>query len=497
MAKKKNDVFDPRPYMQIAIEEMKKCIPEPRPDKKIPPFVGAVLLFPDGKTVRAHRSELRHGDHAEYTLLERKLGDQKLEECILFSTLEPCVKRSSPKIGCSKRTINAKIKHVYVGIQDRDPTVSGQGIKLIEKSGAKVEMFDSDLQEVIRAWNEDYLKQAGIRAKKEKEERENPMVKAEPKVNFEDFSDEALTKFIKESGKDFKLTSEKFKQFLWNSGAVDFNEETNTYKPSQIGYVLFGKDPRSVYPQAVLKASINYGDDHVESQDFDQPLVLVPELVEKWLKKVLPLSKDTSSFKRQDNPIFPVEPIREAIINALAHRNYDIKEAKCYLEIDNEKIIVRSPGEPLPSITLEKLNTFKAPSLSRNYPITYILSLMDLMEEKMFGMKEFREMRSKYNLPLPFYQFDEPFLTLTFPRSTKADKEIYPLESFAELNEEELAGYEFIKVSGFISKKEYAVHFGYNDKKAYRQLAKMKELGLITSKGASTATRYFVNPDIM
>ena len=45
----KDENFNPRPYMELAIEEMNKSLNEPRHDGKTPPKVGAILLFPDGK----------------------------------------------------------------------------------------------------------------------------------------------------------------------------------------------------------------------------------------------------------------------------------------------------------------------------------------------------------------------------------------------------------------------------------------------------------------
>jgi len=51
---------------------MKQSVAEPRDDEKVTPLVGAVLVFPDGEGVTAHRGELRHGEHAEFALLERK-----------------------------------------------------------------------------------------------------------------------------------------------------------------------------------------------------------------------------------------------------------------------------------------------------------------------------------------------------------------------------------------------------------------------------------------
>ena len=63
--------FDPRKMMERAIEVMRQSINEPRADGKPSPLVGAVLVKPDGTIDTACRGELRHGDHAEFTLLER------------------------------------------------------------------------------------------------------------------------------------------------------------------------------------------------------------------------------------------------------------------------------------------------------------------------------------------------------------------------------------------------------------------------------------------
>ncbi len=88
MAKKLK--FDPRKMMEKAIEVMLKSVNEPREDKKPSPIVGAVPVKQDGEVKTACRGELRHGDHAEYTLLERKHGKERLDGSILFATLEPC-----------------------------------------------------------------------------------------------------------------------------------------------------------------------------------------------------------------------------------------------------------------------------------------------------------------------------------------------------------------------------------------------------------------------
>ena len=73
MAKEKE--LTPRDFMEMAVEAMKKSIPEDREDKTSPK-VGAVLVSPDNKLMgTAYRGELRQGDHAEYTLMDRKFRE--------------------------------------------------------------------------------------------------------------------------------------------------------------------------------------------------------------------------------------------------------------------------------------------------------------------------------------------------------------------------------------------------------------------------------------
>ena len=81
--------------MEQAIEVMKQSINERRLDNKASPLVGAVLLKPDGNIETAHRGELREGDHAEFTLLERKNRATKLDGSILLPPSSPAL----PELG--------------------------------------------------------------------------------------------------------------------------------------------------------------------------------------------------------------------------------------------------------------------------------------------------------------------------------------------------------------------------------------------------------------
>ena len=85
--------------MQRAILLARNSVSE---EGRVSPKVGAVLAR-DGVVIgEAFRGELEAGQHAEFTLLERKLADDLIAGKTLFTTLEPYTARNTPKRPASK-----------------------------------------------------------------------------------------------------------------------------------------------------------------------------------------------------------------------------------------------------------------------------------------------------------------------------------------------------------------------------------------------------------
>ena len=495
-----NRPLNGRKMMERAIEEMRKSIPEQRDDGKVSPKVGAVLVHIGEKPpqrgpriVTAFRGELRDGDHAEFTLLERKCRDIELSDCVLFATLEPCAPgaRRHPKLGCAERIVLARIKQVWIGIEDPDPTVARKGIEHLQKNGVEVHMFDRDLQDKISQENESFLKQAQQRAEEASQPKEvvlSPLEGIPAALDLSDLSPEALEWYRTVSGIQESVESGQFRKSLLQRGILKL--EGAQYKPSGFGNILFGKSPRVSAPQASLLATIYYPNGEEEVKDFDGPQVFVPREVEKWLRDKLPNIIDRGQAVRAEksDPLF--ELIREGIVNALVHRDYSIEGAKCQLRVHPNKIEILSPGLPVKPITVEQVKSLDAPMLSRNPVLHFVFAQLRLAEERGLGLRSMRTKAIQAGLPLPQVEYLAPYLILTLHLTTQSTSDSISAEARDKLNETELSGLQWLATVTSAQSKDYAQAMNVDPRTARRHLKLFVDLGLAIPSGSGPTLAY-------
>ena len=480
-----------RELQEFAVAEMYKSIPE-HTDKE-DPKVGAILVDSDYKFIcAAHRGELRSGDHAEFTALERKCRNKKLDGCIVFATLEPCAPkaRNFPKLGCAERIVNARISKVYIGVQDPDPTVKGKGESFLRSKGIEIAYFDRDLQEKIMTANEIFMEEAIERARKADIEELKPnkseMEIALPHFDLKDFSEDALQSYIDISGIDYKVDSNEFKRLLLKWELTDIDEQ-QIARPTGWGLLLFGKNPTDKYSQARIKFTV-LTEKGVEpkTQDFIGPLVTIPPKIEEYLGFVFPKSLDRSRFEHREITEISIQLLREVIINAIVHRDYSIAEAQILIEVTPRTIVVKSPGKPI--VAIEKLQNFTAPTVSRNPKLADVYYNMKYIERRGIGMEEIK----KYN-PKPVYSVDEVYTVLTISR-IKTFWEDEKSNLINKITEKEKAVFSLIKESDIgLGRAEIVERLKIDYKTVQRALKKLSDAELIVSEGQSKATKYYFN----
>jgi pyrimidine deaminase RibD-like protein len=139
----------------MAIEEAKRSRSE---DPRAHPKVGAIVVKEGVVLGRAHRGELGDGDHAEYTLLEKKLKDASLVDATVYVTLEPCTARNHPKVCCASRLLERKVARVVYGMIDPNPVIRGEGIRRLRAGRVEIATFPEDLAAQVEELNREFIR---------------------------------------------------------------------------------------------------------------------------------------------------------------------------------------------------------------------------------------------------------------------------------------------------------------------------------------------------
>jgi ATP-dependent DNA helicase RecG len=133
------------------------------------------------------------------------------------------------------------------------------------------------------------------------------------------------------------------------------------------------------------------------------------------------LSKINTEFiikapTREERPELPEEALREAVANAIAHRNYR-SNANIQICIYHDRVEIVNPGGLAPSMKPEELGT---KSIPRNPLLFGILHRMEIVENIGSGIKRMRRICKEYAVEEPRFETDENWFTITFPRPVKA-----------------------------------------------------------------------------
>lgn len=194
--------------------------------------------------------------------------------------------------------------------------------------------------------------------------------------------------------------------------------------PRNVGLLFFNEDPDRFFPGArieVVRFPDDAGGDLLEEHIFRGPL---PEQIRACLGYLDGMS-GTFVRKRHDRPeadrtpAFPMEAVREALINAVYHRGYDgpPEPVTVYLYLDRLRIS-SYPG-PLPGIDPEHFQEgAEFPSVpARNRRIGDFLKELRLCETRGTGIPKIRREMRRNGSPPPDFRFDEgrTYFEVTLP----------------------------------------------------------------------------------
>ncbi len=491
-----------RRFMELAVKAMKSSRAE-HTDKR-DPLVGAVLVDKAGKVLgEASRAGIRVGNHAEYTLLERFLAAQDLEGATLYVTLEPCLVRSPPKKGCARHIAAARIGRVVVGIADPNPEVNGKGLGFLAANGVEIGQFDGDLRQVIRRENREFLEQFSTAIKKDQpattiytgpSPEEGVVVRA---ATAADFSATA----VREYAKRLVIAPRRTRAFLLQRGFLRAARKSGVVRPTLAGLVCFGTRPDVFLPQcklALMKlvgtSSEGVAPERVAPDgegDVRGPLLVVIEEAIAFFRKHVAVSQVVRGARREEVPEYPERAVREAIVNALVHRDYKAGRHPRVL-MYRDRIVVESPGYPPAPLTLREIRDGTASSIRRNPLIAEMASDLRLMEQRGEGFRLIRAAMREHGLADPVFDYRNGFFVVEL-LGRELSGGVHPT-LLADLTERQQELLRLIVEDGRVTSGEYARRFGITRETANQDFVRLMSLGLIERRGRGRATFYVPRP---
>ena len=118
---------------------------------------------------------------------------------------------------------------------------------------------------------------------------------------------------------------------------------------------------------------------------------------------------------------------------------------------------------------------------------------MNYVEEKGFGMKTFKSLHKKYGMSIPQFKYKEPFLTLTFARTTQGLKSLIKNAKNLNISDEELKLFEIFREKRPVSKSDFVSYSGLASRTAERYLQEWTENKMLTKIGSGPITKYIIN----
>ncbi len=202
-------------------------------------------------------------------------------------------------------------------------------------------------------------------------------------------------------------------------GLVWSEPHSGTHFATAAGIVLLAKDPSVVFPHCrILADSYRSGKPDGEPRDHEDirgPMPLVIDRAVAFIDRNTRHPMKVVGLNRVRLDEYPAEALREALVNAVAHRQYEDAGRKIMLEVFPDRVVVSSPGRPPAPITLASLRRQKYRPCSRNPVLAQCLSFFHRIEERGSGFRRMRDQMLDHGLDQPLIGEDTGYFQVVFP----------------------------------------------------------------------------------
>jgi ATP-dependent DNA helicase RecG len=282
---------------------------------------------------------------------------------------------------------------------------------------------------------------------------------------------------------------------LVNAQAGPGAPELPALYPTYAALLLFGRQPQRWLPNATILAARFFGrtlTDHFIKQEIRGTLPDQLHQAEAFLRDNLRSVVRLVGLTHQETPEYPMEALRELLVNAVAHRDYNVQGDNIHIYIFVDRIEIHSPGE-LPGPV--NLNNLLEARFSRNPVIMQALADLGFVERLGYGLNRVVEVMQRDRLSQPRFEETAGMFRVTLHGASQAlpfEIDLQPYRDL-ELNPRQEQALAFLLAHRRITSRDYqeicpAVHA----ETLRRDLVDLVEHGVLIKVGDKRATYYIL-----
>lgn len=287
---------------------------------------------------------------------------------------------------------------------------------------------------------------------------------------------------------------------LASKGCVAFAPNAKSgeaeWLPTAAGLLLFGRDPqrflRSGEIICVRYAGSEMGDEF-ERRDIRGTLVEQIRQAETFVQSNMRRGMRIAGMAREESTEYPIAVVREAIVNAIAHRDYSIRGEGIRLLMFSDRLQIYSPGRLPGHVTLENLVEER---FSRNEAIVAVLTDYGYIERLGYGIDRMIAAMQEAGLAAPLFEELAAGFQVTLQSEgssmVSADPASQPW-AHGFLNERQEKALAHLQVHGRITNSDYQnLVPDVSPETIRRDLVDLVEKNLLLKIGAKRATYYIL-----
>ena len=308
-----------------------------------------------------------------------------------------------------------------------------------------------------------------------------------------DLDDEIIQEYIVKREERGRLAlSRPVDEVLVEIGAL-----TDPGEPTVTGVLLFGREPQLYLPQSVLvfvrfAGTEPRGPDglpgYSRREEIQGPLPRLIEAAWKVIWEEMRVAAVVKGLKREEHTEYPPFPVREALVNAVCHRDYRLKGRRIEVRMFDDRLEVISPGGLPGYITVDNIVD---EHFSRNPRIVGGLFQWGYIEELGLGVDRMIEDMVQAGHPPPDFKATPYSFTVTL-RNVR-ERRAAPAAWERSMNERQLKALNYVHEQGNITNREYqALCPNVSSETLRLDLKDLVERGILLRIGAKRGTYYIL-----